>query len=141
MTKQLWRKNWLRSINELTSLELQKNSWANINNDSYHRSFADFRRRYFQEVLLGIDYQFYIKEGWLTRKEFEIIKEWHNELELYVPPPNSYEQDGMTILSDKEWQSIVRFGMFTKRKLMIFISEKENKFLIDASFPGYSNRC
>jgi len=134
MTKEIWRQRWLESINKLTSYALQKNSWTTFPDKNYHRSFVDFVNCYFEDVLFGFDYQFYIGAKYITPKEYEIIIDWHNELNNYVPP-NGNDFDNLAIFSDKKWLSILFKGLYAKQKLLSAIPESEKANLEEIIFP------
>jgi len=93
-----------------------------------YRSFDDFVNIYVDKVLCGYDYQFYIEENWLTQAEYEIIKDWHNEIENYILSINDDSND-TTIISDNKCLSILHNGMLVKQKLMLIISESEKEYL------------
>jgi len=139
MKKEIWRKNWLESFNKLTSFALQKNSWINITTGGFNWSFADFVSCYFEEVLFGFDYEFYIEEKFVSRKEYYIIKDWHFELSSYTPP-KSDDYDNQAILSDQKWLSILDIGKLAKNKLMVVVPDNEKEFLKELSLPSYSPR-
>jgi hypothetical protein len=123
LTKEIWRQRWLSSINELTSLDLQVDTWYDMANTNPHWSYVEFWSCYFYDVLCDFDYQYYIDKNWVTRDEYELIKEWHNDLAGYKTP-NNY--DHLTILNDIKWIDILKKGMDAKKKLkeLLPINEK-----------------
>ena len=136
-TKEIWRQLWLESINVLTSLKLQKNSCENgVNGDSYH-SLVKYVNCYFEIVLHGFDYEFYINDiEWITQEEYEIIKDWHNELHRYVAlKPARFSS---SILSDMNWLNILCDGWLAKQKLMLILPKFESKILTEITEPNCS---
>lgn len=128
MKKKLWRESWLGLVGELTSLELQKNSKINITRGNAHRSFYNAVNVYFNDLLFGFDYEFYIKENYITQAEYEIIKDWHNELDKYILSIGE-NPSLTTLLLNKDWLSILHHGVIVKHKLKRMIPEYEKKHL------------
>jgi len=129
-TKETWRQDWLKSINELTSIDIQRNSWLDKNNTNPHWSFIEFIVCYFDDILEGKDYQHFILKGWITQKELESIKDWHKSLEGYESP-NHNDYDHESILNDINWIQVVKQGVEAKRNLIQLINNEERKYLID----------
>lgn len=131
MQKELWRKRWLESINELTSLTLQKQSWLDKTNKSNpHWSFVEFRCCYFDDLGIYNDYDYQLKNEWITKKEFDIIKPWHKMMDQYNSPKND-DYDVEAILADKNWLSIIEVGEKTKKELSKVINQKEKEILFE----------
>ena len=120
-----WRAKWLTSINELTSIDLQKESWLDKNNTNPHRSFVEFTCCYFDDVLIMDDiYQTELLNNWITIEEYNTIIEWHELLRKYNPPrEDTYAHKA--ILEDVTWQEVVQKGVDTKNKLIKILNEKE----------------
>lgn len=124
LTKQLWRQRWLKSINELTSLEFQQKTWLDLNNPSLHYSFTEFMNSYFDDLLSGYEYPFYIIKGWLTQQEYDTISEWHMILDQYESP-NRMDNDNLAILNDINWIGITDIGCKAKNNLIKFLDNTE----------------
>jgi len=129
MTKENWRQSWLESIHELTSFKLQKNSSANVANDNIYWLFDKMVNNYIDKVLFGFDYQFYTEEmNYLSREEFEIIKEWHNELEDYILLIGD-DSEETVIVRDKIMISFLHNGKLAKQQLIAILPEAEKHYL------------
>jgi hypothetical protein len=126
--KLLWRNSWLKSINELTSFNLQKESWLNCLSKNQHYSFIEFMSCYFDDLLIDDNYKIILEKGWISDKEYEIIKTWHSELDKYEPPKND-DFDNDSIINDPKWQEIINIGLNVKEELSKIINESENKIL------------
>lgn len=126
--KNLWRENWLGCINELTSIELQKKTWLDINQTNPHWSFVEFMCCYFDDLYIDENYKNPLEKGWLTQQEFEIIANWHSALDKYKPLNND-DYDHIGILNDPKWLEIVKVGLLAKRELMVVLNEKERNIL------------
>lgn len=130
MKKEDWRINWLLSINELTDFDLQKTTWLGGFEDNPHWSFIEFMSCYFDDVLLGEDYGYnhFLNIGYIVREEYIIIEEWHNSLNLYIPPNND-DWDNQAIINDKNWIAIIQLGLKTKDNLLKILCEDEKLIL------------
>jgi len=126
LTREIWRQRWLSSINELTSLDLQVDTWYDMTNTNPHWSYVEFMNCYIYDVFCDFDYQYYIDKNWVTRDEYELIKEWHNDLASYKTP-NVY--DHLTILNDKKWIDILKKGIEAKKKLKELLPCNEKAIL------------
>lgn len=126
--KKTWRERWLICINELTSLDLQKKSWLDKSNTNPHWSFVEFMCSYFDDLGIDNNYKYPIDSGWLTEHEFEIIKDWHVELNKYNSPQND-DYDHVAILTDPKWLTILQSGMTMKSNLASTLNEIEKKVL------------
>lgn len=126
--KEIWRKRWLESINELTSINLQRKSWLDRTNMNPHWSFVEFMCSYFDDTLV-YDYKYLVEINWVTKEEYEIIKEWHNALDKYDAPKNN-DFDHKAILNDIKWIDIVQAGANAKSKLAEKLNSVEKEYLI-----------
>lgn len=124
--KELWRNRWLRCINELTSYNLQLKSWLDSSNANPHWSFIEFMCSYFDDLVIDNDYEYQLKENWISEPEFEIIREWHNLLDKYDSPNNDdHNREG--ILNDEKWKMIVKLGQEAKIELSRILKNEEKQ--------------
>ena len=128
--KNNWRPRWLSSINELTSLDLQKKSWLDTKVRNPHWSFIEFMCKYFDDLALDDNYKDPLQRGLLTSQEFEIIKEWHEELNNYNSPDNDDSNDD-AILKDPAWVKILQIGLIAKSELAKTLSGFEKEILTE----------
>ena len=128
MEREVWRKNWLYSLNELTSLELQKKAWLDKTNTNPHWTFIEFIESYFDDLSIEKNYEFPLQKGWLSNKEYETIKKWHDLLADYQPPGND-DYNHEAILNDKNWHFIVQKGKNAIKDLLKFLNKNEAKIL------------
>ncbi len=124
MTREIWRERWLSSINELTSLELQNKSWLDSTNTNLHWSFVEFMSCYFDDLVIEDNYKYPFSKDWTTRQEYEIIKDWHEELGKYNAPLNNV-YDHEAILNDPKWLAILKTGTEAKKRLGEILSASE----------------
>lgn len=130
MERENWRKRWLSSINELTSIELQRASWLDKENTNPHWSFVEFMCCYFDDLVIGDTYKYQLEKNWITETEYQIILKWHSELDKYEAL-NKDNYDGVKILEDKNWLRIVDLGEKVKEKLANQLPECEKKILTE----------
>jgi hypothetical protein len=128
--KGLWRNRWLSCVNELTSFELQQKSWIDKSNTNPHWSFVEFMCSYFDDLGIDNQYDYQLKENWITKNEFEIIQKWHKLLDNYESPTND-DYDVVEILKDRKWQMIVEEGRNAKTELSKTLNNAEKQILID----------
>jgi len=126
--KDLWRERWLRCINELTSLDLQKKSWLDKNHSNPHWSFVEFMCSYFDDLVIDDNYKYQLDNGWVAKKEFEIIEDWHIALDKYNSLNNG---DNEAILNDPKWVEILRIGVVIRNELAKTLNESERQFLTE----------
>ena len=128
MTREKWRLLWLDSINELTSFDLQVQSWLSNQTSNPHWSYVEFRCCYFDDVFP--EYEDLIKKGWVTQEEYDIIKDWHERLDKYETP-NGNNHDREAILNDSDWIDIVSEGEKAKIELSRILEGKEKAALME----------
>lgn len=129
MKKEIWRQSWLESIHKLTSFKLQNNIIVNMGNGVSYWPFDILVNNYIDKVLLGFDYQYYTdKMNYLSSEEYEIIKDWHNELEDYILLIGD-ESDETVILRDRILISFLQNGKLAKQKLLAVLPESEKQYL------------
>jgi hypothetical protein len=126
--REAWRERWLTSINELTSLDLQRKSWLDSANTNPHKSFAEFMHCYFVDLNLDNNYKYPLENGLVTHTEFEIISAWHKALDAYRPPNN--EKGDEAILKDIKWIDIAVKGYAAKQELKKILPAHEIPFLV-----------
>lgn len=130
MKKENWRKRWLSSINELTSIELQRISWLDKENTNPHWSFVEFMCCYFDDLAIDDSYKYQLERNWVTETEYQIILDWHSKLDKYEAP-NKGDYDVAKILEDKNWLRIVELGERVKERLANQLPENEKGILTE----------
>jgi hypothetical protein len=128
--KNLWRERWLGCINELTSLDLQKKSWLDKTPTNPHWSFVEFMCTYFDDLFPDDNYQYILKNGWITDEELRIISELHEALDKYNSPNND-DYDNEAILNDQKWLAIINLGQSVRAKLKNVLTADEIRILIE----------
>jgi len=85
--------------------------------------------QYIDKVLFGFDFQYYTdKINYLSPEEYEIIKDWHNELEDYIILIGDDSDDAVN-LRDQLVNSFLHTGIRTKQKLIAILPESEKRYL------------
>lgn len=124
----MWRERWLRSVNELTSLELQRKSWLDKTHTNPHWSFIEFMCCYFDDLVIDDKYKYQLDKGWISNLEYELIEDWHIELDNYNAPNND-DYDNEAILNDPKWLEILEIGIKAKIELAKTLDKTERDFL------------
>jgi len=130
MQKELWRNRWLSSINELTSLKLQRESWLDEKNTNLHWSFVEFMCSYFDDLGLDDNYEEQLNKKWVSEKEIEAIKNWHDLLNKYDSPMND-DYNNKLIINDKDWNLIIQEGLKAVINLSKYLNESEVQILTE----------
>jgi len=130
MQKELWRNRWLSCINELTSIELQRQSWTDKRNSNPHWSFVEFMCSYFDDLGIDNNYENQLKQGWITKEEFDSISAWHQLLDKYDSPKKD-DYDVEAILTDEKWLMIIEEGEKAKNELRRNLSDEEKRVLLE----------
>ena len=130
MQKENWRKRWLSSINELTSIGLQRISWLDKENTNPHWSFVEFMCCYFDGLAINDNYKYQLERNWVTETEYQIILDWHSRLDKYEAP-NKDACDVVKILNDENWLRIVEIGEKVKERLVNQLPENEKEILTE----------
>jgi len=116
--RELWRVRWKASIEELTSLEHQRETWLDSAKPSVHYSFVEFMCCYFDDLLCGLNYSQLVENGYVSEQEKNILLKWHTALDGYNSPKNN-DYDDAAILNDNEWSRIVALGATTWKNIQI----------------------
>lgn len=127
--KNNWRERWLNSICELTSIELQINTWLDQTNTNPHWSFVEFIECYFDDLSLNDYYATALSMKLVTNQEYELIREWHEMLYNYKSPGDD-DYNHKAILEDSNWIGIVEIGEKSKNQLAQIIDSEEKKLLM-----------
>lgn len=122
--RKLWRVRWKSSIEELTSLEHQRETWLDAAKPSVHYTFVEFMCCYFDDLLCGLSYSQIVENGYVSEKEKAVLLKWHNALDSYNSPQNN-DYDDAAILNDPEWLQIVGLGAMAWQNLQLLESDNE----------------
>lgn len=134
-----WRERWLVCINELTSLDLQKKNWLDTTSTNLHWSFAEFMCSYFDDLGVNDNYVFPLRNKWITKQEFELIKVWHESLANYSSPKDE-DYDVEAVLNDPKWLEIIHSGVRAKNNLSQILNEREKQVLAEENVSELINR-
>lgn len=129
MEIETWRRTWILNIKDLTNLEYQKRTWLDQNNTNPYYSFVEFMCSYFDDLNLSDGYENSIKNGLVTRKEYEVISSWNKLLSEYNSPNND-DYNHTAILNDEKWINIAELGKESLENLKPNLNKFERGLLI-----------
>ena len=105
--RRLWRLHWLYCLLSLADFDLQWERWLNKEITNPQWSYVEFMCTYFDDCRTK-DYASLLEEGFVSRAEFDCIKDFHEALDSYKSPTNDY--DHQAILDDPRWREIAAKG-------------------------------
>jgi hypothetical protein len=123
--KRYWRMYWMHYLNSLADIKLQER-WLNkkITNPAW--SYVEFVESYYDQVPDG--YNSLIQNGYVSKIEYDCIKDFHKELNKYSPPNQSDNPED--ILKDPKWVELVKLCKRSLHALNeVLVDEKEKKDL------------
>jgi hypothetical protein len=122
-----WRKSWLQSLLGLADFDLQKERWLHKDITNPAWTYVEFMCGYFDDLQIrdaGQDYEAIIKDGRVSKAEYECIKDFHQALSAYKDPNNdAYNVEA--IISDPKWQRVVSIGAAAVKKLEPLITDPQ----------------
>jgi hypothetical protein len=104
-----WRLLWLKSIEVLGSLELQRATWLNPINANPHWSFVEFCECYFEQFGLRDGYTYALENGIVSEAEADAVREFHQALDRYQAPKGN-DYDHAAILQDPKWRAVTELA-------------------------------
>jgi hypothetical protein len=137
VTRQRWRENWLRSIEELANINVQHSTWLNPHPTNLHYTFVEYVECYDDLIFHG--YAPCVSAGLLSEDEANAAMELHRLLEDYAPP-NGDAYDHEAILGDPAWQAVGASAAVTRERLeRMIVDPAERKALLEISI--YAQRA
>jgi hypothetical protein len=136
--KKNWRLRWLDSLVELSNAEFQQR-WIDRRIGVPSWTYIEFMCRYFDDCLVDEGYDNSIEEGFLSKEEYECIKDFHKSLEKYQAPISDY--DGESILKDPAWLKIRDLGGRSLENLKKIIVDPEEIETFSMQLPPLSDAC
>ncbi|HTT81318.1 MAG TPA: hypothetical protein VMF86_16725 [Stellaceae bacterium] len=116
--KQL-RQNWFQSVQELSDLELQRRTWLNTSNTNPHWSYIEFVECY----PLPDQLEDALDQGWLSRREFEVLTELGRLVGLHAAPSGD-DFNNAAVLDDPAWHRVAAAAARAKQLLLPLIRDK-----------------
>jgi len=117
------RNRWLFSLFEFAHLEFQRRLWVEAD---YPESIGDYTEaicQYFDDLNLDNGYDDFIQQEIITREEFAVIIDFHNQLNSYVERPEKKSLSDKNILKDVEWINLTLTAKKNWNKLKNIISD------------------
>lgn len=126
-----WRMSWLYNLVALSDLRFQ-NRWIDrrITNPAW--TYVEFMESYFGDLQLEDGYKEKINEKFLTRNEYNCIKDFHELLQQYR---ETNIDDPDAILKDSNWLKIVAIGRESVLNLKKIIIDPDEIIAISSKLP------
>ncbi len=131
--RQIWRRNWLASIRELSALDWQRDLWGK--SDNPHHSFDEYLTVYFDEVVFSDGYEARIREGLLSASEVDAIDAFHSLIDAYPAPSNPVDHNA--VLADPAWAEVVNAATRARENLLALIADPEERRELLRDQPEY----
>ncbi|MGV3538395.1 MAG: hypothetical protein ACO1OQ_01205 [Rufibacter sp.] len=131
-----WRLRWIGMLFEFSHLEYQKGLWIERKYPNQVGWFGEDMCQYFDDLAVDSNYEGQLADGYISIDEFEIIKEFHLDLDKYESAGKSDSE----ILNDPEWINIVEKGNKAWNELKNVISEVEELNHMNGLVKKYLNR-
>ncbi len=128
--RSVWRKSWLISIQEFTSLEEQEALWL-ARKPGCMGSFVECMCGYFDDTFHGKSLDALCTDGFLSRQEADACREFHRLADSYEPPSGD-EYDHQSILVDPKWHSVVSAAQRTWQHLRSILESTEERSFMES---------
>ena len=135
--RRAWRRNWLTSLFEFCTPDLQRQSWISGTGE-WVSSYVECMCGYFDDLALEEGYQRRVAEGLLSEEEAAMVAEFHSQARAYEPPRGGSHHDA--ILADPAWASVVASAQRAWALLKPQLSDPEDVELV-ASLEARSWRA
>jgi len=119
-----WRRRWLFCLFELSHMAFQWKLWVESAYPHITGDFDEGMYQYFVELGLGKNYVKAIKNGNISKEEYNMVKEFHDSLAVYYEKEQP-EQPNAIVLKDSEWIKISETGLNAWDVLKSSIEDKD----------------
>ncbi|HLP04240.1 MAG TPA: hypothetical protein VK152_02315 [Paludibacter sp.] len=125
------RKRWIYLLFEFAHLEYQRFLWIEARYSDIIGDSTEAICGYFDDLQLDKGYESFVKEGFVTQEEAELVSEFHELLNSYVSRPEKNSLSDQNMLRDIEWINLTKLAKESWEKLKVIISdEREMEFII-----------
>ena len=118
------RKRWIYSLFEFAHLEYQSRLWIEAQYSDIIGDATEAICGYFDDLDLNNGYESFVKEGFVTQEEAEIVSEFHDLLNIYVSRPEKNSLSDKNMLRDIEWINLTKLAKVNWEKLKVIITDK-----------------
>jgi hypothetical protein len=129
--RRTWRLNWLGSIHDISSFELQTATWLDRNLTNPYWSYIEFVESYFDRFGETFEYKLALKCGLVTPEEVAIVKDLHGALRAHEAP-NGDQYDHVAILADPSWHRVVGLAEQARRALLRVIEDPDERVALSS---------
>jgi hypothetical protein len=117
------RLRWFYSLFEFAHLDFQKRLWLET---AYPDSIGDYTEciyKYIYDLGLEEGYSEFLQHGIVTKEEFEIVSDFHDQAISYINRPEKQTLSDKHILIDPEWISLTLVAKASWDRLKITIDD------------------
>lgn len=130
-----FRLEWLRSIYEISDIELQRCSWLDRDNGGTHWSFFEFVQCYFDcfGAARHRGYDWALGQACVTGPEVAAVIQLHRTLEQYAPPGDDCDAHE-AILADPHWAAIVSEAQRARQRLLALLKDSDERRILNGGY-------
>lgn len=118
------RIRWIHSLFEFAHIEYQRRLWIEAYYSDFIGDSTEAINGYFDDLDLNNGYESFVKEGFVTQEEAEIVSGFHELLNSYVSRPEKISLSDKNILRDTEWINLTKLAKENWEKLKVIITKK-----------------
>lgn len=125
------RERWIYSLSEFAHLEYQRLLWIEARYSDIIGDATEAICGYFEDLELYKGYESFVKEGFVTQEEADIVSEFHELLNSYVSRPEKNSLSDKNMLRDIEWINLTKLAKESWEKLKVILTdEREIEYVI-----------
>lgn len=123
------RERWLYSIFELSHIEFQKKVWVEASIPIVVSSFTEAVCCYYDDLVLDAGYESFMNEGFISKREFEIVSHAHNLFSDYISRPDKESLSDAKVFLDPDWHRVVEAMLLAWKALKGLVNEDEHNYM------------
>jgi hypothetical protein len=128
--RHVWRKCWLQSIYDFTSLKNQEELWL-AKRPGEMQTYVECMCGYFDDSCHGQSLEELCAGGFLSKPEVDACREFHRLADDYNPPSGGDNSDDRMILADPKWHAVVLSAKEAWRQLRLLITSEEEQAIMN----------
>ena len=126
------RERWLEALFEFAHLEYQRRLWIEADYPGYVGDSGEAFCQYFNDLDLENGYDKFLKNGFVSQLEVDIVSDFHHQLDCYISRPEKQSLADKKILKDIEWLNLTEIAKTNWEKLKSIIGDKSELKYMDS---------